>query len=615
MKSNGRLRQGLSLWRETIGACFSISWKASPFYTMLRLAGSLFPSLFAVLTSLLGKYLLDILAGAAVQHPYQAVLGIFAGLLLTAVCSAGIQKAGQYAQSMHEDIMGKMLSLKMMEKASDADIEYFDNPMYYDRLTACMRDVSAIQYLMWNVLSALSAGVSFCIIFLILSCKNVIYSFTVLAAAVPASIASAKYVKLVYQLSIDQINGERKKGYLQSITIDRAYVKSLKLFDAGAYLRDKYRRIWEGLFTQRRKVNRSRTVLTALLELLPEIASVGIGLSLSFDVLQGMATVGDYSLYSGLVGQLWSSVLMLTSAVLQILDNRLKIKNLQSLDELSNHVKDDGIRELSCVGEIEFEHVSFTYPGTEKPVLEDVSFKIRPKERMAVVGLNGSGKSTLIKLLLRFYDADSGCIRINGFDIREYRLKELRRNFSVYFQDEPSYSFSLRENISISDLEMGQEGGRIEEALGAGCCTDILEKGSKGMDTGITRLFDEDGLELSVGQYQKVALARTFFRRHTALILDEPSSSLDPKAEHILFERLKEKTNGKTVFFTSHRLTNISLADRIVVLEHGKVIEEGTQKELLRLGGKYAELFRCQQEHFLAAEQEREGNGYADCSD
>lgn len=615
MKSNGRLRQGLSLWRETIGACFSISWKASPFYTLLRIAGNLFPSLLAVLTSLLGKYLLDILAGAAVQHSYQTVPGIFAGLLLTAICSAGIRKAGQYAQSMHEDIMGKTLSLKMMEKASGADIEYFDNPVYYDRLTTCMRDVSAIQYLMWNVLSALSACVSFCTIFLILSFQNVIYSLIILAASVPSSVASAKYVKLIYELSLEQINGERQKGYLQSITVDRAYVKSLKLFDAGEYLRDKYSRIWEDLFTQRRKVNRSRTVSTALLEFLPEVASVGIGLSLSLDVLHGMATVGDYSLYSGLAGQLWSSVLMFTSAALQILDNRLKIKNLQSLDELSNHVKDDGGRELPCVGEIEFEKVSFTYPGTDKRVLEDVSFRLRPKERIAVVGLNGSGKSTLIKLLLRFYDVDSGCIRINGYDIREYRLKELRRNFSVYFQDEPGYSFSLRENISISDLEAGQGDGRIKEALGAGCCADILEKGAKGLDTGITRLFDEDGLELSVGQYQRIALARTFFRRHTALILDEPSSSLDPKAEHILFEELKGITSGKTVLFTSHRLTNISLADRIVVLEHGRVIEEGSQNELLHLGGRYAELFHYQQKHFLAAEQEGGESGYADRSD
>lgn len=597
------MKREIRLWRETIKTCFEISWRASSFYTILRLAGNLLPALGTVWASFLGKYLLDILAGTSnVNNPYQMCIVIFIGLLVTAVCRAMIQKAGQYAQSMHEDIMRKDLSLNMMEKASDADIEYFDNPLYYDRLTACTRDISAIQYLMWNILSALSAGISFCAVFLILSFENIVYSLAILVAAIPASFASVKYVKLIYQLGIDQIKGERQKDYLQSLTIDRAYVKSLKLFNAGAFLRNKYQKIWEDLFVERRNVSRSRTIITAIMECLPEITTVGIGLSLSFDVLRGKSTVGDYSLYSGLVEQLWNSVLLFTSAVLQILDNRLKIKNLQTLDALSNHVKDEGVRNLSCVEAIEFEHVSFTYPGTEKPVLEDVSFTIQSKERVAVVGLNGSGKSTLIKLLLRFYDVDRGSIRINGIDIREYRLTDLRKNFSVYFQDEPSYSFSLRENIVISDLGIRQRERQIEEALVDGDCTDIRAKGKKGLDTGITRLFDEDGIELSIGQYQKIALSRTLFRRHTALILDEPSSSLDPKAEHFLFEHLKEKTSGKTTLFTSHRLTNISLADRIIVLERGKVIEEGTQKELLRLDGRYAQLFHYQQEHFLAAE-------------
>lgn len=611
-----RLWQSMCACWNTIRTCFALSLEASTFYTILRLAGSLFPSLLAVLTSLMGKYLLDLLAGTwVVKDSFRVAIGLLSGMLAVALCSAVLQKAGQYAQTMHEDIMRGMLSLKMMEKASKADIEYFDNPEYYDKMTACMRDISAIGYLLWNAFSVVSASISFGIIFLILSQKNVGYSLIMLAAAVPASIASARYIKQIYHLSLEQINGERKKSYLQSLTVDRRYVKSIKLFDVGHYLQEKYQRIWKELFQERKHINRARTVITICLECLPEIAATGIGVSLVSRVLNGLATVGDYSLYSGLVSKLWSSIFLFSSAIMQILDNQMKIKNLKSLDQYENHVIDTGKQKLSRIKTIEFNHVGFTYPGTEKQVLSDVSFKIHSGERVALVGLNGSGKSTLIKLLLRFYDVDTGNIRINGVDIREYQVTELRKNFSTYFQDEPSYCFSLGENIRISDI--AKEGGAdaVMDALKAGCCEEILEMTHKGLDAGLTRVMEDDGLELSIGQYQKIALARAFFRRHTALILDEPSSSLDPKAEHMLFAQLDEMTKGKIVLFTSHRLTNIGLAEQIVVLEHGKIIEMGTQEKLLEINGRYAELLRYQQEHYMVRTQKKGVDSDADSSD
>lgn len=608
-RSRDRLWQGIGTCWETVGTCFSLSWEASVFYTILRLVGSLLPSLLAVLTSLLGKYLLDLLAGVwMVREPFRATVGLLAGMLAAALCSATLRKAGQYAQTMHEDIMNGMLSLKMMGKASDADIEYFDNPEYYDKMTACMRDISAIGYLIWNAFSAVSAGISFGIIFLLLNQKNAGYSLIILAAAVPASIASARYIKLIYRLSLEQINGERRKSYLQSLTVDRRYVRSIKLFDVGHYLQEKYQRIWEGLFRERRRISRSWTMVTICLECLPEIAATGIGISLAFRVLEGLATVGDYSLYSGLVSQLVGNSFLFSGAVMQILDNQMKIKNLKSLDRYVNHVADTGKRKLSKIEMIEFDHIGFTYPGTEKQVLYDVSFKIHSGERVALVGLNGSGKSTLIKLLLRFYDVDTGSIRINGTDIREYRLAELRKNFSVYFQDEQSYCFSLEENVKISDISREGDRDAVMDALKAGCCEDILKIAHKGLDTELTRMMEEDGLELSIGQYQKIALARAFFRRHSALVLDEPSSSLDPKAEHMLFGQLDKMTKGKTVFFSSHRLTNIGLAEQIVVLEYGRIIESGTQEELLVANGRYAELFRYQQEHYRVRHQKKAKN-------
>jgi len=254
------------------------------------------------------------------------------------------------------------------------------------------------------------------------------------------------------------------------------------------------------------------------------------------------------------------------------------------------------------VESIEFEHVSFTYPGAKEPALEDVSFLLHRQEKVALVGLNGSGKSTLIKLLLRLYDPDNGVIRINGADIREYRLSELRANFSVYFQDMRNYCFTLRDNLTIADEAQGNVEETAATALRNSCCEDILNRAGRGLDTNLTRFFVADGIELSGGQHQKLALARALYRRHTALILDEPSSNLDPKAENEIFQALQELTQGKMTIFTSHRLSNVFLADRIIVLERGKIVEDGTQEELLRNKQRYAELFRYQQEKYKVGE-------------
>jgi ABC-type multidrug transport system fused ATPase/permease subunit len=283
---------------------------------------------------------------------------------------------------------------------------------------------------------------------------------------------------------------------------------------------------------------------------------------------------------------------------MQIYDNRLMIENFRSLDSFENQVLDEGEAGLGMVESVEFEHVSFKYPLTAQTVLEDVSFKIVKGKKTAFVGLNGSGKSTMIKLLLRMYDPDKGTIRINGMDIKEYALASLRSQFSCYFQDMPNYCFSLRENFTVSDEGLPGGDAKIIEALKDSCGSDILDKANGSLDTDLFRVFDPNGIELSGGQHQKLALARAIFRRHSALVLDEPSSNLDPMAEHGIFNSLRKLTEGKLTIFTSHRLSNISLADRVIVMEGGRVIEDGTQEELLRNGQRYAELFNYQRDKY-----------------
>ena len=324
-----------------------------------------------------------------------------------------------------------------------------------------------------------------------------------------------------------------------------------------------------------------------------------MGVHIAFGVLDSANTIGDYSLFTGLAGQLWISISMFSSSILQIYDNKLKIENIKKLDFFKHRVADNGTTDLLEIKRISFENVSFTYPGTTVPALSNINLSLYKNEKVVLVGLNGSGKSTLIKLLLRMYDPDTGVIRINNLDIKEYKLHELRANFSVYFQEMHNYNFTLRENFTLADD--GQDEAMLEPALIAASGSDILKKATKGMATSLSRLYDQEGLELSRGQHQKLALARVLYRRHTALILDEPSSNLDPKAEHEIFNTLTELSKDKMTIFTSHRLSNVSLADRILVLEKGQVVEDGTQEELLKSETRYAKLFRYQKEKYVNA--------------
>lgn len=583
--------------------CLTLSWKASKLYTVVRIASQTLTPILTIVAAFIGKYLLDLLTGEwPTEDAARTLLLLFACLLAIFLLRAVSQKIQQYCQSMHDDVVRGRLALIMMDHSLAADLEYFDNPAYHDKLITATRDSMAIATLLWSALSCVSAAVSFLGAFLVLCQANVLYGFFMAGAAFPSSIAAAKYTKSLYHLSLAQINGERQKSYYQGIAVDRDYAQDLRLFNAGESLKNRYSRLWQELFAKRRDMTRRRTVLTCLLDCLPEVVVVLIGANIAFQVLGGTATVGDYSLYTGLLSQLWAAISLLTHSTMQIYDNQLKIANVKTLRDFHNRIEDKGKKRLGLVESIEFEHVSFTYPGADEPALEEVSFYFRRQEKVALVGLNGSGKSTLIKLILRLYDPDRGVIRINGVDIKEYRLSKLRANFSVYFQDMRNYSFTLRDNLTIADEAQKNVEEAAAAALRNSCCEDILKQADRGLDTNLTRFFAPDGIELSGGQQQKLALARAFYRRHTALILDEPSSNLDPKAEKEIFQALQKLTQGNMTIFTSHRLSNVFLADRIIVLERGMIVEDGSQEELLRNKQRYAELFRYQQEKYLVGD-------------
>lgn len=586
-------------YMEALSYCMKLSWRASRYYTISRIICEVTRPLLGIVSAFLGKYLINLFTGTyVVQDKYSTGLGLLVCIFIVGFLQRGESTLSQYMQSMHNNILNEKLAMMVMDCSVKTDMEYFDNTEYYDKLQAAARDSYSMSSIMWNALTFLSALISFIGVFAVLWTANPLYGILLALAAIPSAIVSTKYTKSIYHLSMEQLKSERKKGYFQGIAMDKRYVQDIRLFRIGEFLKEKHYGMWKEIFVKQRKVSRRRTIATIFWGCIPEGVSTGIGIHIGSRILNGVSTVGDYSLYIGLIGQFLNACNSLTMSFSNIYDNKLRIINLKSIFEFKNHVLDHGKMELKEIVSIEFEHVSFAYPNTNRMVLEDISFHLHRNEKTAFVGINGSGKTTLIKLILRMYDPKAGQIKINGIDVKEYRLESLRDCFSVYFQEMSNYCMSLKENIAISDISQKGTDDEVSDVLRKSCCEDILEKAAKGLSTDLTRIFEEDGIELSGGQHQKLALARTLYRRNQALILDEPSSNLDPKAEHDIFENLKTITDGKMTIFTSHRLSNISLADRIIVLEKGKVVEDGTQKQLLMNKGRYAELYRYQQEKF-----------------
>ena len=579
--------------------CVKLSWKVSHIYTLLRISGAVLLPLISIVITYISKDVINLLVSALyTRERINSLLLLFAILLLVTLLRKAIQTITQYSQIMHGELINGEISLMIMGNSLNCDLEYFDNPSFNDKLAVANQDSHVIANILWNAISSVSALVSFACAFIVICQKNVFYGIVLLVSAIPSSLVSAKYTRSLYRLSVEQINGQRQMGYTQSLSSDKHYAQEIRLFDMGKWLKQRYTNILQKLLVERKKLNRKKVLIMGVLECLPEVIITLISIDIAFNILDGNATIGDYILYTGLIAQLWNAVYALASSVMEIYSNRLRIENMKFLSQFENHVKDCGNLKLDEVKTITFDKVCFTYPGSVYSTLNDVSFNLCKEEKVALVGLNGSGKSTLIKLLLRMYDPNSGTIYINDVDIKKYKISELRSNFSVYFQEMMNYSFTIRENFEVTDTDLEASDVLIEHALADAYFSDLLDRSPKRCDASLMRYFDSEGIELSGGQFQKLALARVFYRKHSALILDEPSSNLDPKAEKKIFESIQTIARNKMTIFTSHHLSNVYLADRIIVLKNGEVVEDGTHEDLLKNNKFYAELFHYKSEKY-----------------
>lgn len=577
--------------------CIKLAWKTSKLYTVIRLLGSLIAPISAILLAFILKQILDILSiSSSEQKSIQLLLILMAISMLITIINKVVNKMVLYCATIHNDIIQNNISLSIFEDAMTSDLCIYDSPKYYDKFTAMRNDTFALSNIMWSTLECISALFTYISTFCILFKYNLLSAIILTIVTVPSAIANQHYTKKIYENDLAQVKRERQKNYIFFLGTTKEYAQDIRCFNISKLLKQKYNALWSKIFNSKKALSKTRSIVTGILSLIPEFVITILSFLFAIKVINKNYTIGDYSFYTGLIAQVFSSIMLLINYAMNVYDNRLKIENMKKYKNFSRHKVISGKKSILKVNCIEFCNVTFSYPDTDNIVLDDVSFKLNDKDKVAFVGTNGAGKSTIVKLLLRLYDVTSGEILINDINIKKYDIVELRQCFGVYFQNMLNFGFTLRENICLSEDSSVDVDTRVENILHLCDSTDILQKYT--LNTYLTRAFSEDGVALSVGQNQKVALARAIYSKSSVVILDEPSSSLDPEAEHKIFEHLESVCDDKLTLLISHKLANVYLANRIIVIENGKIIEQGSHKELIKNAGRYAELYRYQAQRF-----------------
>lgn len=575
-------------------------WSASPSLTcctaVLNLVRGITPAISALITQLLFDGVLTGIRTHTIDPIWLPVILQLALNILDRVFS----RAGSVCQSLLQDRVSDYVQLQVLIKANTLDLSQFEDAEYYDKLRQATQGASYKPAIMLSELFDLGRAIitlsAMLFILLQLSWWLVLVALMV---PIPSFIANSRYSLRTYWLTRRQSPERRLQAYYtQVLTIDD-YNKEIKLFNLGDLFLERFKQYTEKLYEEGKRLLIPRSINMLLWSILTIAANSAIYLYIALQAVQGRISFGQLSKYVMASNQSGQSFQTILDDLSDIYEYSLYINLLFEFLEYEPTIvpPDNPVpmpKPVQSRGmEVEFRNVSFTYAGKEEPALDTVSFKIAAGETVALVGKNGAGKTTLVKLMSRLYDPDEGEILIGGRNIKEYNPQELREHIGVIFQDYVRYHMTAHDNIGIGRVSQIKDRDFVLAAARKSGADSTIEELSDGYEAVLGRWFKK-GIELSGGQWQKIALARAFMRDAPILILDEPTSALDAQAEYDVFTRFRHLTEGKTAVFISHRFSTVRLADRIFVIEYGKIRESGSHEELMALNGRYAELFNLQ---------------------
>ncbi|MEH2254343.1 ABC transporter ATP-binding protein [Nostoc sp.] len=596
------LRQSLTVFRYS-GRAVSLVWTTSRSLTIFLASLTLVAGLLPAAISYISKLIVDAVVFASqVNSQSNGFVNIYPSLFyvgleaIAVILLAGSQRGLIICQSLLRALMGQRVNVLILEKALTLDLRQFEDSEFYDKLTnarreASVRPLSLVSRTFGLVQSALSL-----ITYGILLVNFSVWAVVVLVlAAMPVFIAETKFAGEGFRLFSWRAPETRQQNYLENLLAREDFVTEVKLYQLGEMLLERYRNLFDQLYGEDRDLTLRRGLWGYLLSL---ISTGAFYLAYAWIVLEtvlGKISLGDMTMYLTVFRQGQSTFSNALTSIGGMYEDNLYLSNLYDfLEEEVPKSWGKATIGLDSQDGIRFENVSFTYPGSSKPVLRNISLHLKPREKLAIVGENGSGKTTLIKLLTRLYTPDSGRIFLDGLDLQEWDVDVLQRRIGVIFQNFVRYQFTVGENIGVGDVEHLKNKTRWQTAAQKGMAQSFIDQLPQSFQTQLGRWFKE-GQELSGGQWQKIALSRAFMRSQAdILVLDEPTSAIDAQAEFEIFNHFRAITQNQMVLLISHRFSTVRMADKIVVIENGEVIEQGTHKELLQLGGRYAKLFLLQ---------------------
>lgn len=585
--------------RRALELVWTTSQPLSIAYAALTIVAGTLPAAIAYVGALIvDAVVAAIQAGdAGLSSPlttHALTLVVAEGLLVAAL--AGAQRGLSLCQSLLRAQLGQRVNVMILEKALTLELAHFENSDFYDKLTRARREASSRPLsLVMRTFGLAQNAVS------LISYATLLINFSPWAVAVlilaglPAFLAEAKFSGDAFRLFLWRSPETRMQLYLETMLAREDHVKEVKLFGLGPLFLERYRNIFRKLYKEDRDLTVRRDTWGFFLGLIGTATLYSAYAWIALSAIATRITLGQMTMYLMLFRQGQSAVSAILSAIGGMYEDNLYLSTLyEYLETPVDQGKGAVVRGPRPDDGIRFENVGFTYPDAETPTLVDVNLHIRPGESLALVGENGSGKTTLIKLLTRLYNPTSGRILLDGQDLREWDEAILRDRIGVIFQDFTRYQLMLGENIGAGDVQHFEDESRWREAGEKGMATQIVEGLPAGYRTPLGKWFN-DGRELSGGQWQKIALSRAFMRsRADILVLDEPTAAMDAGAEATIYEHFRALTQGRIAILISHRFSTVRMADQIVVLQDGRIIERGGHDKLMQVNGHYAHLFSLQ---------------------